>query len=70
MTPHGAREYRQQLIEDGFCRIPGVAPAALIEEVRRVADRVMERAEADTVRGQRVQHTSVELARLARSAGG
>ena len=64
----GAGEHRRQLIEDGFCRIPGVAPADLIDEVRRVADRLMERAEAGTERGQRVQHTSVELWKLPEAA--
>ena len=64
MAPLGAREYRRQLIEDGYCRIPGVASAELIGAVRRVADRLMERAEAGTDRGHRVQHTSVELWKL------
>ena len=64
MTTPDASVYRRQLLEDGFCRIPGVAPAELIVQVRQVADRLMERAEAGTDRGERSQHTSVELWKL------
>ena len=61
MTMREATRYRRQLIEDGFCRIPDVAPDELIVRTRQVADRVMEQAEAGADRAKLIQHTSIEL---------
>ena len=61
MTTREATRYRQQLTRDGYCRIPGVAPAELIGRVRQVADRMMAAREAGAGGARRIQHTSVEL---------
>lgn len=60
-TKRDATAYRRQLIGDGCCRIPAVAPAELIGRVRQVANRVMEAREFGAGGAHRIQHTCVEL---------
>ena len=40
MTPQHAAQHRQQLIRDGYCHIPNVAPPELIDRIRTFSDRL------------------------------
>lgn len=37
MNRESAAQHRRQLIEEGYCHLPGIAPANLIEGVRGIA---------------------------------
>lgn len=38
LTPEAARQKRDQLIEDGFCVVPGILQGEMLEQVRRFTD--------------------------------
>ena len=58
MTNEKAAKYRRQLIGEGFCHLPQVAPAALITQLRAVADRRADQAESAS---SKLQHSSIEV---------
>jgi len=41
-----AKDKRLELDRDGYCRIPGVLPAALLDELRRVTNEILEKLPA------------------------
>ena len=61
MTLEQAAELRRQLIEEGYCRLTGVAPHGLIEEIRKAADRIAEGASEEHKRQRRLQGTIIDV---------
>lgn len=54
-------ELRRQLIEEGYCRLPGVASKGLIDKIRTVADRTAERSQEGTSNTSELQGSIIDI---------
>ena len=61
LTREQAAELRRQLIEDGFCHIPGIALNELICQIRESADQIAEGASEEHKRLRRFQGTIIDV---------
>ena len=61
MTREQATELRRQLIEDGYCHLPEIAPDELINQIRETADGVAEGASEEHKRTHRFQGSIIDI---------
>ncbi|AWT59568.1 MAG: hypothetical protein DF168_00759 [Candidatus Moanabacter tarae] len=54
-------ELRRQLIEEGYCCLPGVASKGLIDKIRTVADRTAERSQRGTSNTSELQGSIIDV---------
>ena len=61
MITEQGREYREQLIGDGYCHVPGVAPLDLIEQTRVFSERLVDGLEEDDARRRHLQGSLIRV---------
>ena len=54
-------ELRRQLIEEGYCCLPGVASKGLIDKIRTIADRTAERSQEGTSNTSELQGSIIDV---------
>ncbi len=54
-------ELRRQLIEEGYCCLPGVASKGLIDQIRKIADRTAERSQEGTSNTSELQGSIIDV---------
>ena len=54
-------QLRHQLIEEGYCHLPQIAPGELIERIRHMADRLAEELPADLKDKHRLQGSLIDV---------
>jgi hypothetical protein len=59
LSPDHGRTLYDQLIKQGYCTIPNVAPAALISRIRRVTDELLEQMTEEEKQRRRLQGSAI-----------
>ena len=61
MNPERAAQLRRQLIEQGFCHLPGIASDDLIQQIRQTTDRLAEGLSEELKRQFRLQGSLINV---------
>ena len=64
MNNGSADRFRRQLIEDGYCHVPGVAPLDLIDRIREFADRAANELSDEEKERVRLQGSMIHVLEL------
>jgi hypothetical protein len=54
-------QLRRQLIDEGYCHLPGIAPAQLIEQTRQIADRMAQELPDELKQKHRFQGSLIDV---------
>ena len=64
MQPERAHRLRHQLIHDGYCHIPSVAPRVLIDGIREISDALAENLPEEEKWRRRLQGSLIEVGQI------
>ena len=61
MNSECAAQLRHQLIQQGYCHLPGIASEDLVQQIRQTADRVAEGLPEELKRKHRLQGSMIDV---------